>query len=187
MFKDIVSWSESIFLPLGAAGLFVVAFIESSFFPVPPDIILIPLVLLNPKMGFLYATFCTLGSVLGALFGYWIGIKGGRPLLLHMTKISKVERAEKVFSRYGALAVAMAGFTPIPYKLFTITAGVLQFNLIKFLLASFISRGARFYLEAFFLILWGEQILAFIHNWFGILTLSVALILIAGYFGLKRL
>lgn len=183
----LVELSRDVFTSLGASGLFIIAFIESSFFPVPPDLILIPLILLNPAGAVFYVVVCTAGSVLGALFGYWIGVRGGRPLLTKLASKERIESVESRFNMYGALAVGVAGFSPIPYKIFTITAGVLGLDKTKFVLASVISRGSRFALEAIILVFFGEKILTFIQNWFGVLTLAIAAIVAVVWLWLKRL
>lgn len=135
---DLISWSQTTFLPYGELGLFAVAFMESSFFPVPPDLLLIPLVLLSPERGLWYAFITTLGSVLGALLGYYIGIKGGRPILIKIAGVKKTESVEKYFKKYGDWAIGIAAFTPIPYKVFTIAAGVFRHALRNLIVISII-------------------------------------------------
>ncbi|MCD6381716.1 MAG: DedA family protein [Candidatus Aenigmarchaeota archaeon] len=183
--QNITEWSKETFLPLGWLGLFLLAFAESSFFPVPPDILLIPLCLAVPKFALLYALISTVGSVLGACFGYWIGLKGGRPILKKFTS-NKVERIEYYFQKYGAWAVGIAGFTPIPYKIFTIASGVFKIDFRKMIFASIISRGGRFFLEAVFIMLFGEQIIWFIENYFGLFSLLVVLGLIVVWYLWKK-
>src|SRR3989338_4669918 len=126
---DMIEWSRSTFLPFGEAGLFAVAFMESSFFPIPPDLLLIPLVLLNPQLGLWYALVCTIGSVLGAVLGYYIGIKGGRPILIRLAGKEKTDKTARYFRKYGDWAIGIAAFTPIPYKVFTIAAGVFRHSM----------------------------------------------------------
>lgn len=183
--QNIIEWSKETFLPLGWVGLFVVAFTESSFFPVPPDILLIPLCLVAPKFALLYALISTIGSVLGACFGYWIGLKGGRPILKKIAK-RKTEKVEKYFQKYGVWVVGIAGFTPIPYKIFTIASGVFKIDFKKMIIASIISRGGRFFLEAVFIMLFGEQIIWFIENYFGLFSFLVVAGLIAVWYVWKR-
>lgn len=152
--------------------LFLVAFMESSFFPVPPDIILMAFVLEWREYFLIFAVVATVGSVLGGLFGHWIGKRGGRPLAQKYLNPKKMARAEYYFEKWGAWAVGIAGFSPIPYKVFTITAGALKMERNRFLIASSISRGSRFFLEAILLFTMGSQIRDFIESpEFNILTL----------------
>ncbi|NOZ81565.1 MAG: DedA family protein [Candidatus Micrarchaeota archaeon] len=167
-----VEWAFSVTESYGVIGLFVVAFIESSFFPVPPDVLLITLSLGRPELSFFYAAVSTAGSVAGGLFGYLIGLKGGRPVLERFRN-KKIETVEKYFSRYGAWAVGIAGFTPVPYKIFTIASGVFRFDVKKFLAASLISRGARFFLEAAAVSFWGKEIVSFLDTYFVVITFAV--------------
>ncbi|MFA4028649.1 MAG: hypothetical protein GDYSWBUE_000674 [Candidatus Fervidibacterota bacterium] len=142
-------WALQLLDRYGMIGLFVVAFIESSFFPVPPDVLLIAITTRAPMVALAASTVCTIGSVLGALLGYAIGLIGGRPLLLKLFKRSKVEAAENLYNNYGAWAVLIAAFTPIPYKVFTIASGVFRLSIFALLFMSFIGRGARFFLVAY--------------------------------------
>lgn len=172
--EDLLEWSKDLFLPLGETGLFIIAFIESSVFPIPPDIVLIPLVLFKSSLGLYYASISTAGSVLGGIAGYYIGLKGGRPLARRLFSEGKVKRVEDYFERYGAWAVLIAAFTPIPYKVFTIASGIVRLDLKRFVLASAIGRGARFFAEATVIMIWGEQILEFLLQYFEIVTLIIA-------------
>jgi membrane protein YqaA with SNARE-associated domain len=181
-----VEWSKEIFLPFGELGLFIVAFIESSFFPVPPDILLIPLSLINPGLAFFYAAVATIGSVLGSILGYYIGLKGGRPVLNRIAGKKRVSAVEKYFSKYGDMAIGIAAFTPIPYKIFTIASGTFRHNLPRLILISVIGRGGRFFLEALFLVLFGEQIIFFMDRYFGLFTLLIGFLVVAGYFVYKK-
>lgn len=140
----------------GTAGLFIISFAESSFFPVPPDLIMIPLALIKPGQALWYASLTTAGSVLGGLFGYLIGIKAGRPALERFFPKAKITRVEELFSRYGGWAVAIAGFTPIPYKVFTIASGIFKIDVRTFVFASLIGRGMRFFMEALAIIAFGQ-------------------------------
>ncbi len=134
----------------GQWGLFGIAFAESSFFPIPPDVLVIALVMpptnANP---FLTGLVCTFGSVAGAVAGWCIGRWGGRPLLDRMFRQEKVIKVEALYDRYGVWAVLVAAFTPIPYKVFTIASGVFRLNLVGFIVTSLIGRGARFFLVAY--------------------------------------
>ncbi len=178
--EGLLEWSKGFFLPFGEAGLFVVAAAESSVFPVPPDVILIPLILLNPTLGLYYAAISTAGSVLGGIAGYYIGLKGGRPLARRFFSEKRLDRVDRYFKEYGSWAVLIAAFTPIPYKVFTITAGIARHDLKRFVLASAVGRGGRFFAEGAVLMLWGEQILAFMLQNFEVVTFIVAGVIVGG-------
>src|SRR5690625_3920488 len=109
-------------------NLFWVSFIEAIFFPIPPDVMLIPLVLLRPSEGLLFALMATVGSVLGATVGYGIGLKGGRPVLSRFASRQRINQIESLLGRYDTWATAVAAFTPIPYKVFAIAAGVFSLD-----------------------------------------------------------
>ena len=174
---DLTIWTQETFAPLGVFGLFILAFIEASFFPIPPDVLLFVFVLATPSTWFWLALICTVGSVLGGLFGYWIGYVGERAILERFFSHSKIERVHKYFDRWGAWAVFISGFTPIPYKIFTIAAGVCYIDLKKFMIASILGRGLRYFVLAFLVAMYGEVIMTFIDTHFGWLTLaSVALL-----------
>ena len=148
----------SFFEQHGALGLFLMAVAESSFFPIPPDSLLILLALKWPHQALMLAGLTTLGSVIGGLIGYAIGHWGGRPLLQRFASPEKIARVEGLFERYGVWGVFVAGFTPIPYKVFTIASGVCGLRIMPFALASFFSRGLRFFLVAILLQHFGEHI-----------------------------
>lgn len=176
--EDILEWGKDIFLPLGETGLFIIAFVESSVFPIPPDVVLIPLVLFKPQLGLYYASVSTVGSVLGGIAGYYIGLKGGRPLARRLFSESKLKRVEDYFEKYGAWSVLIAAFTPIPYKVFTIASGIVRLDLKRFILASAIGRGARFFGEAAVIMVWGEQILDFMLRYFEIITFIIGAVIV---------
>jgi len=173
-------------VPLGAWGLFILAFMESSFFPIPPDVLLIVLTLAKPEYALFYALICTVGSVLGALLGYWIGRVGGQPLIKKLFKESTVEKVHNLFQKYEAWAIGIAGFTPIPYKVFTILGGVFYINIPKFIIASVISRGLRFLIVALLVGWFGQSAIDFINNNFEIATILLVLIIIGCYILYKR-
>ena len=149
----VMHWANT---PYGGLALFVLAFCESSFFPIPPDVLLIGLCMANSPMSFWYALICSLGSTLGGMLGYGIGRIGGRPLLERWVRAERIQLVERHYQRWDVWAVAVAGFTPIPYKVFTIAAGALHMLLPAFVLASIIGRGGRFFLVAG-LIMWGGE------------------------------
>ena len=150
------------FMNYGEVGLFTLAFMESSFFPIPPDFILIPMCLANPEKALMFALIATIGSAFGGVFGYIIGKFGGRPVLNFFFKKQqdKILEVEKLYNKWGVWAVGAAAFTPIPYKIFTIASGVFKMNLLGFTLVSIIGRGLRFFIVATALMLFGEKIKA---------------------------
>ena len=157
------------FAQYGTLGLFLNSFLESFFIVPPPDAVLILLDLANPKSALFYAFVGTMASALGGIVGYYIGYFIGRPAFNWFFKIFKskhsdskaqenFEKIEALYDQYGSWAVFFAAFTPIPYKLFTIASGILEMNLWKFVLASIIGRGGRFFLVSIFLMIFGEKI-----------------------------
>lgn len=147
--QDLVNWTiHWAQTPYPVWALLLLAFAESSFFPIPPDVLLIALCFAKPSSSFWFATICSIGSVLGGAFGYFIGLKGGRPLLIKFFKEEKVGVVDKYFKKYGVWAVVIAGFTPIPYKVFTIASGAFVMDFKKFFIASITSRSARFFIVA---------------------------------------
>ena len=171
--------------PYGSWALFLLAFAESSFFPVPPDILLIALAVSIPSKAFRYALICSVGSVLGGIFGYVIGYQFmefvGFGILNFYGLTDKYESVAELYNRYNAWAVGIAGFTPIPYKVFTISAGAFKINFGVFLLASIVSRSARFFIVAGLIYVFGAQIRAFIEKYFNILAVIFVLLLIGGF------
>jgi membrane protein YqaA with SNARE-associated domain len=181
LYQWVLSWADS---PYGIWALFVISFLESSVFPIPPDVLLIALTLGEPQLGMGYATVTTVGSVTGGMLGYLIGYLGGRPLLLRWMG-EKVIRIHYLFERYEVWAIAIAGFTPIPYKLFTISAGAFYINFPKFVLVSALSRGARFFLVASILQAFGPAMNQFIEDYFNLLTILFLLLLVGGFYLVK--
>ena len=184
-FKAMMSWVTRVIVPYGAAGIFWHAFAESSFFPIPPDITLIILCLAKPNLALWFSLVCTLGSVAGAIAGYVIGKKGGRPLLKKIVSKEKIELVQGYFQKYDVWAIAVAGFTPIPYKLFTISAGVFYIKFIRFIVASLISRGARFFMVGGLIYIFGEPIKGFIDKYFNILSILFMILLVGGFYIVK--
>lgn len=171
----------------GIIGLMVVAFAESSFFPIPPDVLLIPMLFVHRELALLYALVTTIFSVLGAFLGYFIGKKFGKPLLHRFFKREHIEKVERYFIKYGAWSIGIAGFTPLPYKLFTISAGAFNVRLSTLTIASLIGRGTRFFLEAFIVIIFGDKALYYLDNYFGIITISITVACIVAYYIFKYL
>ena len=167
--------------PYGTWALFVVAFAESSFFPIPPDVLLIALCVGEPEKSVWFALVCSAGSVIGGAAGYGIGLRGGRPLLLRLFSRRRVEAVSAYFDRYNAWAVGIAGLTPIPYKVFTIAGGAFAIDFRVFLLASLASRTLRFFVIAGLMWWFGEPIQAFIEEYLGWLTIAFVVLLLGGF------
>ncbi|MDB5475738.1 MAG: DedA family protein [Phenylobacterium sp.] len=146
-----------------ALALAIVAFAESSFFPMPPDLMLAPMVLARPRKAFVYAAICTAASVIGGLLGYAIGVFLGpvaHQILALFGHPQGQQEFQAWFARYGLWIILIKGLTPIPYKLVTITAGLARFDLFTFVWASIVTRGARFFLTATLLKYFGPAIRA---------------------------
>ncbi len=181
-------WGDA-FYRNGPMGLFILAVIESSFFPVPPDFVMIPLAYDSPEKSFYYATICTIGSVIGAVFGWLIGRYGGEPVVRRLIKKEKLDRGKNLLRKYDALAIGIAGFTPIPYKVFTITAGIINMNLPKMLIVSVFARGGRFFLVATFFYFLGKDAKIWIEDNFAIFTMGIGvgvILVIFVYYHFKR-
>ena len=161
-------------------ALALLSFSEAIFFPIPPDPLLIGIAVIRPEAALWLAAIATTSSVGGALVGHWLGRRLGAPLLHKFVSSRHVESAERMFVKYGSWAVALAAFTPIPYKVFAITAGALKHNLRSFILASLIGRGARFFLLGGLLFVYGESIEQFIVDHFQTLTLAIAATVVVG-------
>src|SRR6201996_3642554 len=161
-----------------------IAFAESSFFPIPPDVMLIPMSLARPGRAFHYAAWCTIWSVAGGLLGYAIGAVLYDSLGLWLIKLygygDKVEAFRSAYAQWGAWIILLKGLTPIPYKVVTITSGFAAYNLGLFILFSIITRGARFFIEAFLLNRYGEQARVIIEKRLAMWTTAFAVVLIGG-------
>jgi len=178
----LLAWVQSYaHSPNGGVALFLFAFAESSFFPIPPDVLLIPLCLGDPSRAFWFATLCSLGSVLGGMAGYGIGYWGGRPLVYRLFSHEKVEAVGRYYDRWNAWATGIAGLTPLPYKLFTISGGAFAINFRIFVLASAISRSARFFAVAGLIYLFGTPIQAFIDKYLNLLSIAFVVLLLGGF------
>lgn len=171
-------------------SLAVVSFAESSFFPIPPDVMLAPMVLAKPDRAYFYATVCTVASVLGGLLGYAIGYflePVGMAILTTLGKADTFEASKDLFQKYGAWVIVIKGATPIPYKLITISAGVFQFNLALFFILSVLTRSARFFLVAFVLKRWGPPMLKIVERRLALFTVLFLIVMVGGLVSVKFL
>ncbi len=170
--------------PNAARSLFVLAFAEASFFPIPPDILLIALAIGAPRRALWFATICTLGSALGALLGYLLGLQFyeliGQQLVEFYAAGEQYQRVQALYQEWDVLAIAVAGFTPIPFKVFTISAGVFELNLLTFGVAVVLSRGARFFLLGVLIWRFGSGIREFVDRYFNLLTILFIILLVGG-------
>ncbi len=171
-------------------ALFLLAFAESSFFPIPPDVLLIALSIGKPAKSFFYATVSTVGSVLGGVFGYFIGygiweiVKGF--FFRYVFREVIFLKVQELYQHNAFWSVFTAGFTPIPYKVFTIAGGVCQIGLPVLIFASVLSRSARFFLVAGLIWKFGEKVKIFIDKYFNLLTMIFTVLLIGGFLMLKK-
>jgi membrane protein YqaA with SNARE-associated domain len=171
--------------------LAVIAFVESSFFPIPPDIMLIPMVLAQPRNWARIAGVATLASVIGGYLGYAIGAFAmdtvGATILSAFHLTQSFAAMKPMVDQYGAWVILVKGMTPIPYKLITITAGAFHFDLVKFTLASIAARGVRFFLVALLLWRFGPPIRDFVERRLKLVTTAFVILLVGGFVALKFL
>lgn len=172
--------------PWALAG---VSFAESSFFPIPPDIMLIPMVLSQPRKAWWYATIATVASVIGGLLGYAIGYylydAIGEPILKFYGREHALDAFQTFVQEYGVTAVIVKGMTPIPYKVVTIAAGVGKMDILAFVGASIVARAMRFYLVASLLYFFGEPIRSFIEGRLALVTTAFLVLLIGGFVAVR--
>jgi len=184
--RRIKEWVESYASkPHAAWALFIIAFAESSFFPIPPDVLLIALAVVAPRKSFKYALICSAGSVLGGMAGYLIGKEFfelvGRPIIEFYGVGGQYEKVRLLYEENAFAAIAVAGFTPIPYKVFTIAAGAFDIPFATLVSASVLSRSARFFLIAGLFFFFGAQIKAFIDRYFEAVTIVFTVLLVLGF------
>jgi membrane protein YqaA with SNARE-associated domain len=186
LYDWVLHWAAT---PYGTWALFLLALSESSFFPIPPDVLLIALAIAIPENSFKYALICSIGSVLGGCLGYLIGWQFmtsiGERIISFYGLNQKVVYIAELYSAYDAWAIGIAGFTPIPYKVFTISAGAFKINFWVFLLASIVSRSARFFLVGGLIYIFGSRIKSFIDRYFNLLAIAFAVLLVAGFVIIK--
>ena len=186
LYDWVLQWATT---PYALPVLFIVSFVESSFFPIPPDILLIAMVVAAPAGWFRFALVCSIGSVLGGVFGYLIGyqfmeIIGNRIVEFYHFQ-EKWDKIGLLYDKYNAWAVAAAGFSPLPYKVFTLAAGAFEINFLTFVLASAVSRAARFFLVAALIYKFGPPFKILIEKYFNTFTIIFMILLVLGFFILK--
>ena len=186
MIRKLYDWTLSLAQsPHALWALAIVAFVESSFFPIPPDVLMIPMILAAPRRAFLIAAVATLASVAGGLFGYLIGWGFfemiGQPIFDFYGKAEAVDEFRATFNDYGAWAVLIAGVTPFPFKVITIMSGVTGLSLTVFIVASLIARALRFFLVAALLWQFGTPIRAFIERRLGLVFTLFCILLVGGF------
>lgn len=194
LFNWVLKWADT---PYGPMALFLMAFAESSFFPIPPDVLLIALALGARNKALHFALICSLASIAGGLFGYGIGHylwwEGSAYSGLAQFFFNNIpgfseglfSSVQQQYDQHGFMIIFTAGFTPIPYKVFTITAGAFDIDLINFLIASAVSRTARFFLVAGLIWKFGEPIKSFIDKYFNLITVVFTILLIGGFVLIK--
>lgn len=192
MLRRLYDWTLALASsPNALLALAVVSFVESSVFPIPPDVLLIPMVIAAPHRAFLIAGVCTLASVAGGAFGYFIGWglfdQIGRPVLEFYGKDAYFGQFAQTYNQYGAWAVLVAGVTPFPYKVVTILSGATGLNFAVFMVASLIARGLRFFVVAALLWKFGVPIRDFIERRLGLLFTAFVAALIGGFVALRLL
>ncbi len=181
-YDKVLSWADS---PYSEWALFLNAFAESSFFPIPPDVLMMAMEVGQPKKSFRFATISSIGSILGGIAGYGIGYFLfdiiGKPIIKFYHLTEKFQHLGELYNTYSAWIVSIAGFTPIPYKLITITSGFWKINFFIFLIASTLSRSARFFIISTLFYFFGAKIKDFIDRYFNLLSILFFILLIAGF------
>ena len=169
--------------------LSIVSFSESSFFPIPPDVLLIPMIIAKKTKAWTYALICTLSSVLGGVAGYAIGFFLFNSIGILIVEFYHLSNSfntfENYYKEYGILIVLGAGFTPFPFKFITIASGVFSLNIFLFILTAFIARGLRFYLLTSLLFIFGEKIKILIDKYFNILAVLFFILLLGSFMLIK--
>jgi membrane protein YqaA with SNARE-associated domain len=177
--------------PRAGWWLAVVAFAESSFFPIPPDVLLVPMALARPERAWRFALICTIASVCGGALGYFIGYAVFNQLALPVLEFygygAKFAAFQAMYDRWGLWVILIKGLTPIPYKIVTIASGAAKFNFWAFMAASAVTRGARFFIVATLLHFWGEPVRDFIERRLTLVTTGVALGIVGGFVALRLL
>ena len=182
----VLHWAAT---PYALPALCVISFVESSFFPIPPDILLIAMTVAVPALWMRFSLFCSIASVLGGMFGYFIGyqfmdIVGQRIVEFYHLQ-ETFDKIGGLYNEYQGWAVAAAGFTPLPYKIFTLAAGTFKIDFTTFIAASAISRSTRFFLVGFLIYKFGPPIKALIEKYFNLFSIVFFVLLVLGFYLLK--
>ena len=190
MIKAVYNWTIKLSATRYALwALAIVAFAESSFFPIPPDILLIPLIIAKPKNAYLIALIAMIASVLGGGLGYYIGLKLYETVGIIIINFYHAQQLfldfQAQFNKYGAAAVLFAGVTPFPYKIITISSGIAGMPIYQFFIFSIIARGARFFIIAILLRLYGEPIRNFIERHLNLLFIVFMVLIVLGFLLIK--
>ena len=190
MIKAVYNWTIKLSATRYALwALAIVAFAESSFFPIPPDLLLIPLIIAKPKNAYLIAFIAMMASVLGGGLGYYIGLKLYETVGIIIINFYHAQQLfldfQTQFNKYGAAAVLFAGVTPFPYKIITISSGIAGMPIYQFFIFSIIARGARFFIIAILLRLYGEPIRNFIERHLNLLFIAFMVLLVLGFLLIK--
>ncbi|MCH7565302.1 MAG: DedA family protein [Gemmatimonadetes bacterium] len=184
LYDWVLHWAHT---PYGMPALLVLTFAESSFFPIPPDPLLVALCIAAPRRSFFFAAAATAGSVMGGVAGYWIGAGGWHIAQdFFFTYVPGVSpeafgRVQSLYDRWDFWAIFLAGLTPIPYKVFTLSAGVFRINFPIFVIASVLSRGLRFFVVAALIHRYGAPISDFIDRHFNRLTIAFGALVVLGF------
>lgn len=186
MFQRLYQWTLSLAQsPRAPWALGLIAFAESSFFPIPPDVILVPMALARPSKALFYAGICTIASVLGGIVGYGIGHLLYDTVGLWLIQLyglaSKAQTFQEQYQQYGAWVILIKGLTPIPYKLVTIVSGLAHYNFAWFVALSIVTRGARFFLLAGILNRYGDPIRRLLDKHFGVFMLIIVAAVLGGF------
>ena len=192
MLRNPYNWTLSLATtPYALLALAIVAFAESSVFPIPPDVLLIPLIIAAPHRAWLIAGICTIASVLGGGFGYYIGAELfdtlGKPVLEFYHKLADFDAFKERFNEYGHWAVLTAGVTPFPYKVITITSGATGLPFGQFMMWSLIARALRFFVVAALLWKFGEPIRDFIEKRLGLMFAIFVVLLVGAFYFVRYL
>lgn len=186
LYDWILSWADS---PWGPAALFFLALIESIFFPIPPDVLLIALCIGKPKRSFRYATICLAGTLLGAVVAYALGLWAWNAIdhwfIPGIFSQEAFDSVGDLYDKYNFWAVFIAGLTPIPYKIFTVAAGVFNINFGMFMFASLIGRSLRFFLVGWLIWQFGKPIKSFIDKYFNLIVIAFTVLLVGGFLLIK--
>lgn len=190
MFRSLYDWTmRQAARPRADRALAVVSFLESSVFPIPPDVMLIPMCLADRSRAFYYAAICTVASVIGGLFGYAIGYflieTLGRWIIDLYGYADKWHAFEAAYAEWGVWIILIKGLTPIPYKIVTIASGAAHFSLAVFIVASIVTRGLRFFLVAGLLRVYGAPIRDFIEKRLNLLGIAFLVALIGGFVAVR--